>query len=190
MIKELLDRARTALSARPHRDPWDAVEQLEQRVRGLLDDYREAIDADTIAKGSTMGWIFKAAVPHEVYREAMMALLREERIAGQREGAAEMAERANWTCICRCKAHGKIGCPLCLNVYGCPYHSEVDPKVLRPEMLEEPEALERAIAAEYAAIWRDFPDDPDEPDLHEWMRGPMVEALRRVVSVRAAQLKR
>lgn len=173
-VAQLLDRARVALRlSKP--DVREETKDTEETVTALLDDYADRLE-ESFRPGAPGVWIFKSNVPHELYRTAVLALIHDARKEGQREGAAEMAERANWTCACRCIAHVQRGCPKCLNVWGCPVHNEVDPASLNPELLTDPVRVTDAIDAE-AFLLRN----------NRTSREAYVEAVRRVVCARVEQ---
>ena len=114
----------------------------------------------------------------------VLECLEEARLAG----ASAMSERARFQCCCRCKQHQQVGCPLCLDVYGCPEHADPPEELLRKGVLEKPEELARELfnivnatddEGERLPSWDDEPDD-------EWKR-TWIEACRKVVTSRVVK---
>ncbi len=155
---------------------------MRDRLKAILDAYVDRLRGDMDRGSPAPGmWIFRKGIDHEAPLRAVEVLLAEARETGRREGAAALAEQMDYQCACRCRAHWKAACPKCLDVFGCPVHSEVDPSVLRPEFLKDPEAVARAIWDEYearcekGALWSELDGES---------RALYVESVRRVVTVR------
>lgn len=153
---------------------------MSDRIKEILDDYAAELRGELNRGSPAPGmWIFRRNIDHEAPFKAIVALLKEARIEGRKEGAAAIAEQMDYQCACRCQKHRKSACPFCLNVYGCPVHSEVDPSVLRPDFLKDPEAVARAFWNVMAGL----------PDL-EWealatgYQEHLTEQARRIVTVR------
>lgn len=162
------------------------MSEVANRARTILDEYLEEVTKKDRRFRAPGLWIFKPTPDHERFVAAVVKEIETAREDGYQAGVASMAEKVDWECICRCKTHRRIGCPLCLNVYACPVHSVVDPKVLRPSLLSDPVALAKAVwttMRELAPDWVDLPTtwESTPPSVQD----SLVEALRRVVSARA-----
>ncbi len=161
---------------------------MRDRLKAILDAYVDRLRGDMDRGSPVPGmWIFRQGIDHEAPLRAVEVLLAEARETGRREGAAALAEQMDYQCACRCRAHRKAICVKCNDVFGCPVHSEVDPSVLRPEFLKDPEAVAQAIfethketAAEEGAIVVGYSWEESSQNY----RRAMVEAVRRVVTVR------
>ena len=163
----------------------DRVKQILDENAGILQEILDAYAADLQGElekepPAPGMWIFRRGVDHETPLRAVLALLEKTRAEGRREGAKAIAEQMDYQCACRCLKHRKSACPHCLDVYGCPVHSEVDPSVLRPEFLKDPKKVARALYLELAFHER-WPLDgfADEEKKAAW-----VEAVRKIVTVR------
>lgn len=165
-------------------------EPLEPVIRGLLEQYAGEIEADLQRSGSP-GWILRPAVNHGAYLRTILQRIADARAEGVRIGRAEASRTANWTCVCRCKKHGKAACVLCLHVYGCPLHSEVGPEHLRPDVLQDAEELARLVHATYCEVVSEQATEPAVAPLR-WDQNPedyrlvMIETMRRAVCTRLA----
>ena len=153
---------------------------MRDRLKAILDADVDRLRGDLDRGSPAPGmWNFRKGIDHELPLRQVEVLLAEARETGRREGAAALAEQMDYQCACRCRAHRKAICVKCNDVYGCPVHSEVDPSVLRPEFLKDPDAVARAILGTYEEEVADWGGSEGEIVL-----GAMVEAVRRVVTVR------
>lgn len=187
MIVDYFKRAMEKLRTQGRPDPETTRKHFEDEAKALLDQYAAEVRGEMEQPRSRTGmWIFRQQIDHEVYVQALCALLDDIRQAGRAEGVAELAKQMDYQCACRCREHRHPACVKCLDVYGCPVHSDADPEVLRPEFLKDPEAVARAIhvaykgvAAEMGAIVGESWEDSSP----EYQRA-MVESVHRVVTVR------
>lgn len=128
LIKKGLDR----ILKRGRPDPDAPREAIEAQMKELLDEYSEQVVADEGLDASRGVWIFKDQVDHEAFLQGAMTLVEQARDAGRREGAAAAGTMAGEDCACRCRDHGKVGCPLCLDVSKCPVHVDGDLSAVLP----------------------------------------------------------
>jgi hypothetical protein len=155
---------------------------MEERVRGLLEEYSARVTEDADRSTATGAWIFRSGVSHADYVRTIVGMLSEAHVRGFTAGVVEGTR--DWSCVCRCLKHAKHGCPRCLNVYGCPVHAEVAPEALRVEVLNDPEQLARELFETTHVLkgklvrWEDVNED---------IRLAMIESARRVVCLRAQQ---
>lgn len=180
-------RAMEKLKTQGRPEPTSNRERFESEAKALLDQYAAEVRGEMEQPRSRAGmWIFRQQIDHEVYVQALCALLDDVRQAGRSEGVAELAKQMDYQCACRCREHHRPACVKCLDVYGCPVHSDADPEVLRPEFLKDPEAVAKAIHAAYkvaAAYEGAIVGESWEDSADEYQRA-MVESVRRVVTVR------
>lgn len=102
--------------------PPDAPRHLLEAVgRELLADLAEASHGER-RRGL---WIFSAPVDLELYAQALARLLERAEEKGRREGILVASDPdLDDQCACRCRAHRKTGCRLCLRTEACPAHGD------------------------------------------------------------------
>jgi hypothetical protein len=177
----LRDALRRALGRLPPaEDPWE-VSDLRGKVEDLLDDLCDKSDSDEAPLAPGL-WIFRQRPDRRVYGQALLDLLDEEIEKARAEVAESFLRDRDFSCACRCREHGKAGCPLCLGIEGCPVHAEADPETVSKTLLSDPLETARALRAELGELggiefesW----DDLDEDERRAW-----TEACRRVVTTR------
>lgn len=187
LVDRLLSRGRAWLQERGLLDPTEPLPPLEEQVRALLDDLSER--SAEAARGEKRGTLVRGP-DRALYVASVLAVFEELRNEGREEASEALLERVGWECCCRCLAHRKIGCPKCLNVYGCPVHSEVGPELLRPDVLRDPEQLAREVHATYLdqlELPEGTPEPPSWTETTPEFRKAFEEAVRRVVCARVAQ---
>ncbi len=128
-LKRILERGRP--------EPEVTREAIEAQLKDLFDEYSEQVRADDGLDASRGVWIFKGHVDHEAFLQAAMTLVDDAKEVGRREGAQAAGELDGEDCACICRDHGKVGCPLCLDVERCPAHCEGDPATISPKWRKE-----------------------------------------------------
>jgi len=167
----------------------------ERDVWAILGEYAEQVAKDAGRDHSRWTWIFRAGVPHRRFVQSLVRLIDRARTSAGIRAAAAAAESADWTCICRCRAHGKASCPRCLNVSACPEHDEPTPAELARDVLEDPERLAREL---YEVVAESIRTESlgDDTSILPWPDAPLVtrlaivEACRRVIVARAQAMIR
>lgn len=135
-LRKLLQRGFDRIRSLGRQDEAKPREPTEQSMKQLLEEYAEAIAAsDNPTKHGV--WIFERGVDHEVFLQAAMALLDDVRMEGRREGAKSVNEFEGHDCACRCREHGRVACPKCVEVERCPVHGDDDPSRISPRWREQ-----------------------------------------------------
>lgn len=174
------------LRERGRPEPTQSRPQLEQRAKDLLEAYAAELRGDVAKPIPRPGmWIFRQRLDHEVWVQALTELLDEAQMVGRREAGEAIADMLDEQCACRCRAHNKPACPHCLDVYGCPVHTEVSAKVLRPDYLRDPERVAEAV---YRA-WATGTKMPDWDALDPATKANLIQAIRANVTIRLEGLK-
>ncbi len=106
-------------------------------MKELLEEYADQMQAGEESPTARGPWIFRRQVEHELFLQTAMSIVDEARMAGRREGAAAVDDFGGDDCACRCRDHGRAGCPTCLNVNLCPVHGDDDPARISPRWREE-----------------------------------------------------
>lgn len=133
MVAKRLGGAIRALLARARgrrRDPTEPTEAFEGALKELLDDLVDRVEQDT-GQGPPGVWIFRPRVDVPTYLRAILDLVDTELDRARYEAwAASCDPNADPQCGCRCRAHRRVACPICLDVHRCPAHSDPDPATL------------------------------------------------------------
>lgn len=109
-----------------------ADEQLVVAVGEVLRNYAAALEEHAAAPPPRTGmWIMTPTFDHEAWARELAAVIVDRERAIRTEAAVRALQGAKVSCECRCRAHGRGGCPRCLTVERCPLHFEPDPTALR-----------------------------------------------------------
>lgn len=108
-----------------------ADQQLEAALVEVFRNYAVALEEHAAAPPPRTGlWILTPTFDHEAWARELAALIIERESRIRQDAALRAAAGAKVSCECRCRAHGRGGCPRCLTVERCPLHHEPDPKAL------------------------------------------------------------
>lgn len=157
-------------------------DELKQRLRDMIG---ELVDDARQERASKMPWIFRPVFDIERWVNAFVTFTIERMSEHAQAAMSVFQEHVDYKCACRCKLHGKYACPLCLNVFGCPVHSDITPKQLTPGILRNPERLAQAFWTTYADLLEDQGHLATYWErLSPLERLALVETCRRLVTVR------
>ena len=125
LARSLLSSQRGRASERSLLSPDAPRHELEALGRELLADYADSLAARSERRAGRL-WIFaKRTDDLELYTQALARLLERAEEKGRREGIMVATDDAlDEDCACRCRAHRKTGCRICLRTEACPVHGD------------------------------------------------------------------
>ena len=124
LARSFLASQRGRASERSLLSPDAPRHELEALGRELLADYADALVARSKRAGRL--WIFSRRTDDlELYTQAFARLLERAEEKGRREGIMVATDdELDEDCACRCRAHRKAGCRICLRTEACPVHGD------------------------------------------------------------------
>jgi hypothetical protein len=149
-----------------------------ETIRELLTAYLEEVEESDRRHSSPGRWIFQPTPPHERYVTSIAKLIEGARAEGFGRATQELTRVSAWNCCCRCRLHSQRACPLCLNTWGCPIHTDADPSTLREDFLSDPTQIFDAILETFHSL------SGSDLDLSSEDKSLLLESLRRMISAR------
>lgn len=125
-VRALLAESRAAVVRRTIEGPEAHRLELDALGRELLADFAESIERGGERRRGRLLWIFRPIEDDlELYSAALSRLLERAEERGRAAGIlVSTTEDEPADCLCRCRAHRKYGCRICLRVEACEIHGD------------------------------------------------------------------
>lgn len=155
----------------------------EAQIKQIVDEMAEQLRQDQLRPAGAF-WIVQTRPDPEVFLAALLEVFDEAIAKATVESAAAAYQHAQLECACRCRAHHRVACPICVRYEACPLHTEANPADLQPQVLLNPRWVAEAVHRELTDLLPGVVEW-NNPDLDSAYREALVEALARVLLPRA-----
>ncbi|NJO82031.1 MAG: hypothetical protein HC828_04030 [Blastochloris sp.] len=155
----------------------------EAQIKQIVDTMAEQLREDQLQPAGAF-WIVRQRPDPEVFLAALLEVFDEAIARTTVEAATAAYQHADLECCCRCRAHHRVACPICVRYEACPLHADANPADLQPQALLNPRWVAEAVHRELTDLLPGVVEWTN-PDLDSAYREALVEALARVLLPRA-----